>query len=112
MKEPFKFCLGPFEIQMVGAPDPQQKMSTKSPTCSSLSNGQQGDQTCPIALLQLLLNVGVVACEARSLAQDMAFISMFEKITLKDTRSAYEKLVCCEVSISVAQHKKAMTTVH
>ena len=28
---PFKFCLGPLEIQMVGAPDPQQKMSTESP---------------------------------------------------------------------------------
>ena len=28
---PFKFCLGPLEVQMVGAPDPQQKMSTESP---------------------------------------------------------------------------------
>ena len=27
MEGPFKFCLGPLEIQMVGAPDPQQKMS-------------------------------------------------------------------------------------
>ena len=31
MEEPFEFCLGPLEIQMVGAPDPQQKMSTESP---------------------------------------------------------------------------------
>ena len=31
MEGRFKFCLGPLEIQMVGAPDPQQKMSTESP---------------------------------------------------------------------------------
>ena len=31
MEGPFKFCLGPLEIQMVGALDPQQKMSTESP---------------------------------------------------------------------------------
>ena len=31
MKGPFKFCLEPLEIQMVGAPNPQQKMSTESP---------------------------------------------------------------------------------
>ena len=31
MEGPFKFCLGPLEIQMVGAPDPEQKMSTESP---------------------------------------------------------------------------------
>ena len=30
MEGPFKFWLGPLEIQMVGAPDPQ-KMSTESP---------------------------------------------------------------------------------
>ena len=30
MDGPFKFCLGPLEIQMVGAPDPQQKMFTES----------------------------------------------------------------------------------
>ena len=31
MDGPFRFCLGPLEIQMVGGPDPQQKMSTESP---------------------------------------------------------------------------------
>ena len=31
MEGPFRFCLGPLEIQMVGAQDPQQKMSTESP---------------------------------------------------------------------------------
>ena len=31
MERPFKFCLGPLEIQMVGAPDPQQKTFTESP---------------------------------------------------------------------------------
>ena len=31
MEGPFKFCLGPLEIQMVGALDPQQKMSNESP---------------------------------------------------------------------------------
>ena len=31
MEGPFKFCLGPLEIQMVGVPDPQQKMSTEGP---------------------------------------------------------------------------------
>ena len=31
MEGTFKFCLGPLKIQMVGAPDPQQKKSTESP---------------------------------------------------------------------------------
>ena len=31
MEGPFKFCLGPLEIQMEGVPDPQQKMSTETP---------------------------------------------------------------------------------
>ena len=31
MEGPLKFLLGALEIQMVGAPDPQQKMSTESP---------------------------------------------------------------------------------
>ena len=31
MEGPFKFCLEPLEIQMVGALDPQQKMSNESP---------------------------------------------------------------------------------
>ena len=29
MEGAFKFCLGPLEIQMLGTPDPQQKMSTQ-----------------------------------------------------------------------------------
>ena len=31
MEVPFKFCLGPFEIQMVSALDPQEELSTESP---------------------------------------------------------------------------------
>ena len=31
MAGPFKFSLGTLEIQMVGAPNPQQKMSIESP---------------------------------------------------------------------------------
>ena len=33
MEGPFKFCLGPIEIQMMGAFDPQQKTSAESPEC-------------------------------------------------------------------------------